>query len=282
MDYKNNAGTTQLKLEKRSIIIYKELIAALSEVKFTESGSTREERVYTFYDSGKTSTDSCESRVAFAVRNGILISMSENHKRVTVRFPLVNKRYCTVSLLMSWLRPTTQKISSFYYQLDQILRAILNADKIVLLEDSWVGQSHYTWPRVLGKFRTEKAYTNGHLLLSICREHYFKYKSTRTLGFTQNPNIGTIKLQGRRRIRKDKMPIRKPATNMIKINNHGWPAGFAKGQVSWNSSRYCKRKVERLIVYKVLFTNPSARAGYDTRSIFKRSLTGFNSEFSFS
>ena len=35
--------------------------------------------------------------------------------------------------------------------------------------------------------------------------------------------------------------------------------------------------------YKVvLFTNPSARAGYDTRSIFKRSLTGLNSEFSFS
>ena len=32
----------------------------------------------------------------------------------------------------------------------------------------------------------------------------------------------------------------------------------------------------------VLFTNPSARAGYDTRSIFKRSLTGLNSEFSYS
>ena len=31
-----------------------------------------------------------------------------------------------------------------------------------------------------------------------------------------------------------------------------------------------------------LFTTPSARAGYDTRSIFKRSLTSFNSEFSFS
>ena len=28
--------------------------------------------------------------------------------------------------------------------------------------------------------------------------------------------------------------------------------------------------------------NPSARVGYDTRSIFKRSLTGLNSEFSFS
>ena len=31
-----------------------------------------------------------------------------------------------------------------------------------------------------------------------------------------------------------------------------------------------------------IFTNPSVRAGYDTRSIFKRSLTGLNSEFSFS
>ena len=26
----------------------------------------------------------------------------------------------------------------------------------------------------------------------------------------------------------------------------------------------------------IIFTNPSARAGYDTRSIFKRSLTGLN------
>ena len=31
-----------------------------------------------------------------------------------------------------------------------------------------------------------------------------------------------------------------------------------------------------------IFTNPSARAGYDKRSIFKGSLTGLNSEFSFS
>ena len=35
------------------------------------------------------------------------------------------------------------------------------------------------------------------------------------------------------------------------------------------------------MVEKVLFTNPSARAGFDTRSIFKWSLTGLNSEFSF-
>ena len=35
-------------------------------------------------------------------------------------------------------------------------------------------------------------------------------------------------------------------------------------------------------VFVIIFTYPSARAGYDTSSIFKRSLTGLNSEFSFS
>ena len=32
-------------------------------------------------------------------------------------------------------------------------------------------------------------------------------------------------------------------------------------------------------VYMILFTNPFARAGYDTRSIFKWSLAGLNSVF---
>ena len=32
----------------------------------------------------------------------------------------------------------------------------------------------------------------------------------------------------------------------------------------------------------IIFTKPFARAGYDTRSIFKRSLTSLNLEFSFS
>ena len=44
--------------------------------------------------------------------------------------------------------------------------------------------------------------------------------------------------------------------------------------------RFSAKGVGKISV--ILFTNPSARAGYDTRSIFKRSLTGFNSDFSFS
>ena len=35
-------------------------------------------------------------------------------------------------------------------------------------------------------------------------------------------------------------------------------------------------------ISETIFTNPSARAGYNIRSIFKWSLTGLNSEYSFS
>ena len=39
---------------------------------------------------------------------------------------------------------------------------------------------------------------------------------------------------------------------------------------------------KKTCLFLTIFTNPSTRAGYDTRSIFKRSLTGFYLEFSFS
>ena len=48
---------------------------------------------------------------------------------------------------------------------------------------------------------------------------------------------------------------------------------------------FIKIKVNTLQLLKfhlyIYSPNPSTRAGYDTRSIFKRSLTGLNSEFSF-
>ena len=40
--------------------------------------------------------------------------------------------------------------------------------------------------------------------------------------------------------------------------------------------------IEKCVMLIIIFTNPSTRAGYDTRSIYKQRLTGFNSEFSFS
>ena len=60
---------------------------------------------------------------------------------------------------------------------------------------------------------------------------------------------------------------------------------FANGPGDWDSiPGWVIPKAQKMVLdssllntqhYKVLFTNPSARAGYDTRLIFKRSLTGF-------
>ena len=59
-------------------------------------------------------------------------------------------------------------------------------------------------------------------------------------------------------------------------------------KVGWLVGRFCCIFNVQLqsFLYKhtfyltlIIFTNPSARAGYDTRSIFKRSLTGLISEF---
>ena len=47
----------------------------------------------------------------------------------------------------------------------------------------------------------------------------------------------------------------------------------------WHINHYKLFKALSSLSY---LPNPSALAGYDTRSIFKRSLTGLNSEFSFS
>ena len=49
-----------------------------------------------------------------------------------------------------------------------------------------------------------------------------------------------------------------------------------------SSQRFNLHPLHWIYMYISIFTNPSAREGYDTRSIFKRSLTGLNSEFSFS
>ena len=50
----------------------------------------------------------------------------------------------------------------------------------------------------------------------------------------------------------------------------------------WERVRDIHAAADDDLYYMILFSNPSARAGYDTRSIFKQSLTGLNSEFSFS
>ena len=56
-----------------------------------------------------------------------------------------------------------------------------------------------------------------------------------------------------------------------------WTPSNGREKAGWPARTY----IQQLCVDPI-YTPPPARAGYDTRSIFKRSLTGLNSEFSFS
>ena len=109
--------------------------------------------ITSFYWNRKTSTDWSESGVTFVVRNGLLLSMSEDPKSVSdrlilLKFPFVNSRYC---ILIAASTPTMtnslEKIINFYNQLNQILCAILYVDKIVFIGgfSTQVSQSYYTW-----------------------------------------------------------------------------------------------------------------------------------------
>ena len=81
-----------------------------------------------------------KSGVAFATKNGLLPSMSEDSKPlsdkiITLRFPFVDNRYLTlIDAYTPAMTNSSNKLSSFYDQHDQIFLAIPNANEIVLFE----------------------------------------------------------------------------------------------------------------------------------------------------
>ena len=69
--------------------------------------------------------------------------------------------------------------------------------------------------------------------------------------------------------------------------SYGDPVQLLNGWPDRNSNYHelfdaCEWEEAKFNIWVSILTNPSDRAGYDTKSIFKRSLTGLNSEFSFS
>ena len=79
------------------------------------------------------------------------------------------------------------------------------------------------------------------------------------------------------RVMKTKFPATVMVFGVVSSEGHIMPPHMFEVGLKVNTKVYLD-----VLKSVVLFTNPSARAGYDTRSIFKRSLTGLNLEFSFS
>ena len=74
----------------------------------------------------------------------------------------------------------------------------------------------------------------------------------------------------------------KPAQAEPLLHSLEWGAGGIGLHVNADKTEFMCFNQRGNISTLNIFTNPSARAGYDTRSFLKRSLAGLNSEFSFS
>ena len=67
------------------------------------------------------------------------------------------------------------------------------------------------------------------------------------------------------------------------LNERVWHKAFLSWVRLQGRSSHCQKYLRPCRHYPLSYLpNPSARAVYDTRSVFERSLTGLNSEFSFS
>ena len=130
--------------------------------------SEKRERGYTLYWCRKTSTDRSKSGMAFVVRNGLLLIMSEDPKPesgrlIMLRFLLVDNIYyilITTYALTMTKNPVSTASSLVLFQIQT---------KLSFLEtNAQAGQSHYTWPKVL---EMDQANIKSNLVLSIWTEH---------------------------------------------------------------------------------------------------------------
>ena len=172
--------------QRRSALVAHELsrlnidIAALSEVRFPDTGSLKEQGAgYTLYWSGKPQGERRLSGVGFMIRNTI-VSKLENlptghsDRIISMRLPLRKKQFVTLFCVYA---PTLQADPAdkdkFYTDLRNLVRNTPADDKVVILLGDFnarVGRDSEAWKGVLGKHGVGNCNDNGRLLLEFCAE----------------------------------------------------------------------------------------------------------------
>ena len=169
--------------ERRTALVAMELeknridIAALSETRFSESGSLNDGK-YSFFWSGKPYGERREAGVGFAIRREIVGKLTEkpklvNERIMTMRIPLAKNGNATlISVYAPTMTNPDEAKENFYNQLRSTLHSIPHTDKLILMGDfnARIGRDYEKWPTVLGRHGVGKCNTNGELLLAMCSE----------------------------------------------------------------------------------------------------------------
>ena len=171
--------------ERRTALVARELkrysidIAALSETRFPDEGSLKEEQgAYTFFWKGKPQAEDRIHGVGFAIRTFIIKNLPDppvgiNERLMRLRIPLSKTRFATIiSAYAPTLTSPEDAKEQFYRQLSDLIQSTSKNNKIVLLGDfnARVGKENSSWENVLGSHGVGKANDNGLLLLSFCAE----------------------------------------------------------------------------------------------------------------
>ena len=179
--------------ERRSALVAHELsrlnidIAALSEVRFADKGSLKEQGAgYTLFWSGKPTDERRLSGVGFMMRNSIaskLETLPTGHsdRIMSMRLPLDNKQHLTLfSVYAPTLLADPLDKDSFYSDLSRHINNTPEDDKILVLGDfnARVGRDSEAWKGVLGKHGVGNCNDNGRLLLELCTQHQLTITNT--------------------------------------------------------------------------------------------------------
>ena len=162
-------------------------LAALTEVRFAEQGSLREDGAgYTLFWSGKNKDERRLSGVGFMIKTSIArklqnLPVGHSDRIVSLRLPTPDNKLATV---LSVYAPTLQVEigvkEAFYRDLHNLLQQVDSKDKLLILGDfnARVGRDFELWKGVLGRHGIGNCNDNERLLLEFYSEHQLVITNT--------------------------------------------------------------------------------------------------------
>ena len=180
MDSAGSDRPQQTALVGRELDWYKVKIAALSETPLVEEGLLKEVGAgYTFFWSVPKKEMRPEAGVGLAIKSHLVSKLSGlpkgiNDHLMMLRLSLSGKRHATiVSAYAPTMTNPDEVKDKFYNDLDSVISATPQTDKLILLGDfsARVGTDHHPWEGVIGTEGIGKCNSNGLLLLKKCAEH---------------------------------------------------------------------------------------------------------------
>ena len=178
--------------QRRLALVARELarlhidIAALSEVRFAEHGSLREDGAgYTLFWSGKNKDERRLSGVGFMIISSVarklqILPFGHSNRIISLRLPIQANKFATVlSVYAPTLKAETGLKKASYQDLHNLLQQVNSRDKPLILGDfnARVERDFELWKGVLGRHGIGNC-DNGRLALEFCSEHQLDITNT--------------------------------------------------------------------------------------------------------